>query len=119
METKIKILAAVEKRYGELPEEVKPTVAPTEAKALEVLRSLSETTSQSALKLIAIKPLVDEKTATMKFELVCAGDFQQLYKFLEILHNLPVLILVDSLNVTGNKEAGGALDIKMSLTAHY
>lgn len=118
-ESKIKILEAAEKRFGELKSEQKPVVAPTEEKALEVLRALSETTSNSRLKLILIKPTIDEKESTMKFELACIGDYQQLYRFLEILHGLKVLVLVDSLNIVGTKGGPGELDIKMFLTAHY
>jgi Tfp pilus assembly protein PilO len=118
-ESKIKILEAVEKRFGEMRKEQKPVVAPTEEKALEVLRSLSETTSRSRLKLISIRPMIDEKEATMKFELSCAGDYRQLYEFLEILHSLKVLVLVDFLSVAAASDPANGLDIRMSLTAHY
>ena len=118
-ESKIKILEAVEKRFGEMRKEQKPLVAPTEEKALEVLRSLSQTTSRSQLKLISIKPMIDEKENKMKFELACTGNYQQLYSFLEILHGLKVLVLVDSLGVTGGRGPESGLDIKMALTAHY
>ncbi len=118
-ESKIKILEAVEKRYGEMRREQKPLVAPTEEKALEVLRSLAQTTSQSHLKLVSIRPMIDQKESTMKFDLTSTGTYQQLYDFLKILHELKVLVLIDSLNVTGGRGAGNDLDIRMSLTAHY
>ncbi|MFH1347338.1 MAG: hypothetical protein ABIH22_01480 [Candidatus Margulisiibacteriota bacterium] len=114
---KIMILEAVEKRIGVAPPEKKETIM-VEQEALEVLRVLAQTTSRSKLKLLSIKPMINKGDA-LKFELHCSGNYQQLYDFLEILHGLNILVLIDSLKVIGGGGEVTKLDINMALTAHF
>ena len=116
-ENKIKILEAIEKNVKFRPKETKQKIV-VEEKALEVLRALSQTTTRSKLKLLSIRPMIT-KGATLKFDLRCQGTYQQLYDFLEILHGLDILILIDSLDVTGSRGEVTLLDIKIMLTAHF
>ncbi|MBN2057503.1 MAG: hypothetical protein JW782_01730 [Candidatus Saganbacteria bacterium] len=117
-EQKIKILEQVEKRLGTVEQrQPKREAVEVEEEALKVLRALAQTTSSSKLKLLSIKPIIG-KGNTLRFELLCTGTYQQLYSFLEILHGLDILMLIDSLNVTSRGSQSGDLDIKVSLTAH-
>ncbi|MFH1683394.1 MAG: hypothetical protein ABIA67_00780 [Candidatus Margulisiibacteriota bacterium] len=114
---KIMILEAVEKRVGVAPPGKMETIK-DEQKALEALRVLAQTTSRSKLKLLSIKPMINDSDA-LKFELHCSGNYQQLYDFLEILHGLKILILIDSLNIIGGGGGVKKLDIKVALTARF
>lgn len=114
---KIMILEAVEKRMGVAPPEKKELIR-VEQKALEVLRVLAQTTTNSKLKLLSIKPIISKGEA-LKFELHCTGNYQQLYEFLDILHGLKILVLIDSLNVIGGGGGAKKLDVKLALTAHF
>ncbi len=117
-ESKVKILEAAEKSFKvEKVQEKKPVIEVKE-KALEVLRSIAQTTTRSKLKLLSIKPILG-KLDILKFELVCSGSYQQLYDFLDIMHNQNILVLVDSLNITGGGVKDPKLNIKLLLSAHF
>jgi Tfp pilus assembly protein PilO len=117
-ESKLKILEAAEKRVGELKQTEKPAAILPTSRSLEVLKVLAQTTSKSQLQLVSIKPIVEEGKEGLKFEMICQGNYHQLYSFLTILHNVDLVILLDSLNVTGKNGTRVPLEIKMVLTAH-
>ncbi len=114
-EEKIKILNVIQEREGMLPEK---SDAPREERALEVLRALSHAISDSNLNLILIKPIITENEG-FKFELTCAGSYENLYSFLRILRAMRVLVKFDSLNAGGGGGKEPILNIKMVLTAYY
>ncbi|MFC1540488.1 hypothetical protein ACFL4J_00440 [Candidatus Margulisiibacteriota bacterium] len=89
-----------------------------EQRALIVLRSLARATSRSKLNLILIRPLIVEAEG-YRFELTCSGSYRQLYDFLELLGDLGILVLVDSMNVSGGGVRNPLLHVKMTLTAYY
>jgi Tfp pilus assembly protein PilO len=116
-EGKMRILQAIEKRIGIIPEK---SEMPREEKALEVLNLISQTTDKSKLKLNFIKPLLEESGEGIKFSLSCSGSYQELYNFLFILYRLRILVLIDSLDITSSGlQHEPVLDIKISLTAYY
>jgi hypothetical protein len=116
-ENKIRILETLEKKFRKQPDK-KVTPLQTEERALEVLRALAQTTTKSQLKLISIRPMIGV-TDELRFELSCSGTYQQLYQFLDILHGLDILIMIDTMNIIGAAGTDPQLDIKISLTAHY
>lgn len=117
-EQKIRILEQVEKRLGTIEQrQPKKETVEVEEGALKVLRALAQTTSRSKLQLNSIKPIIG-KGNNLRFELLCTGTYLELYSFLEILHGLDILMLIDSLNVTSRGSRADELDIKISLTAH-
>ena len=117
-ESKVKILEAAEKTFARRKSQEKKPVIEVKEKALEVLRSIAQTTTSSKLKLLSIKPILG-KSDTLKFQLVCSGSYQQLYDFLDMMHNQKILVLIDSLNVTGGGVRNPKLNVKMLLSAHF
>jgi Tfp pilus assembly protein PilO len=115
-EGKMRILQAIEKQVGIIPEK---SELPREEKALEVLKLISQATDKSNLKLIFIKPLLEESGEGLKFSFSCSGSYRELYNFLSILYRLRVLVLIDSLDVTSSSMHEPVLDIKVGLTAYY
>lgn len=112
-EGKIKILETMEKKIKAVPLGIE---FQREEGALEVLQALSSATSKSGLNLISIKPVIREKEE-LKFELSCSGSYKSLYDFFKILREQQILMLVDSLYITGGGAKKPVLNIKMSLTA--
>lgn len=86
-------------------------------KALEALRSISQTTSRSKLKLLSIKPTITDTGA--KYDLTCSGTYRGLYEFFGYLREAPMLISVGSLYVTGGDAGSEKLSIRLSLTAPF
>ncbi len=115
-EGKLKILQAIEKQVGIIPER---SEQPREEKALEVLNLISQATDKSGLKLVFIKPLLEEGGEGLKFSLSSSGSYKQLYNFLFILYRLRVLVLIDNLDIISSGLHEPVLDIKVALTAYY
>lgn len=115
-EGKVKILDAIEKSAGVIPEK---SELPREDKALEVLKLLSQATVKSGLTINFIKPLLEESSEGLKFSLSCSGNYRSLYTFFYILYHLRILILIDGMDIASSGGPAPALDIKMALTAFY
>jgi Tfp pilus assembly protein PilO len=113
---KVKILDAIEKSAGLMPER---SEMPREEKALEVLRLLSQATVKSGLNINFIKPLLEETGEGLKFSLSCSGKYRNFYNFFQILYRLHILVLIDSLDISSNGGREPSLDIKLALTAYY
>ncbi|MBU0672711.1 MAG: type II secretion system protein M [Candidatus Margulisbacteria bacterium] len=114
-EGKINILDALEKEVGgRLPEE---SPALREKRALGILMSLSRTVLKSGLNLVSIEPIIAEGQEK-KFRLFCFGNYNQLYGFLMILQDLPGVVIIDSLEISGEGDQEPVLNINMSLTAY-
>jgi Tfp pilus assembly protein PilO len=115
-EGKIKILQAIEKQAGIIPER---SELPREEKALEVLKLISQATDKSGLSLSFVKPLLEESGEGLQFSLSCTGSYKELYNFLFILYRLHILVLINSLDITSSGGTAPTLDIKVALTAYY
>ena len=113
---KIKILDAVEKSIGMLPQKTELT---REDKALEVLKMLSQATARSGLNMNFIKPRLEESGEGLQFNLSCSGKYNNFYNFLYILYQLRALILIDTLDITTTGGGSPDLDVKINLTAYY
>ncbi|MDD5382108.1 MAG: type 4a pilus biogenesis protein PilO [Candidatus Margulisbacteria bacterium] len=118
-EGKMKILEAMEKSLGAMPE-MNVSSASNEQKALEVFKAISQAASNSKLNLSSIRPIVDnDQEKGLRFEISCTGKYKNLYTFLEMMHGLNLPIMIDSLEVNGGGETSPTLSIKMQLSAHY
>lgn len=115
-EGKIKILDAVEKSIGIIPQKAELT---REDRALEVLKMLSQATAHSGLDISFVKPRLEESGEGLKFTLSCSGKYKNFYNFLYILFQLRALILIDTLDITSTGGASPDLDVKINLTAYY
>lgn len=113
-EEKIRILDAVEKKYGALPGK---TAMSPEERALEIFKNISLSTSASHLNLLSIQPVIVPGQDGFKFNLVCSGRYSNLYDFLVYLQQFKMLIFIDSMAITRGGEAD--LNIKIALTAYY
>lgn len=110
---KVKIIEAMEKRLELLPEGL---TASKEEKSLEMLKSISLATSKSKLNLISIRPIIKEGEAGLSFFLACTGTYQHLYTFLRIIRDLGILVVVDSMEITGGGVKNPVLDMKITLS---
>jgi len=91
-----------------------------EERPLAVLRALAQATSRSRLNLISVKPImVEGKKDEFKFDVVCTGNYQNLYEFLRILHGLDIIVMVDSLRISGGGSRRPDLHMKILLTAYF
>jgi Tfp pilus assembly protein PilO len=115
-EGKIKILDAIEKSVGILPER---SALSREEKALEVLKLLSQATVKSGLNINFIKPLLEESAQGLKFSLSCSGKYRNFYNFFSILYRLRILVLIDSCDIVSSGGTTPTLDIRLTLTAYY
>jgi hypothetical protein len=86
-------------------------------KALAAFRHLSYATAQAGLKLVTIKPQFEATDDRLNFSLVCSGKYQDFYEFAKILSKFRVVILIDSLKISGGGMNDPWLDIQLSLTA--
>ena len=114
-EGKIRILEGLEKRVGgiSLKKEI-----PTEERALETLRALAQATSKSGLNLISIRPMIGDERGP-KFDLSCTGSYKNLYEFLRILRDLEIMVMIDSLKMSGGGGKKPTLKINIVLTAYF
>ncbi|KPJ65676.1 hypothetical protein AMJ44_09720 [candidate division WOR-1 bacterium DG_54_3] len=114
-EGKLRILEGLEKRVGAVS--VKREIPPEE-RALETLRALAQATSKSGLNLISIKPMIGEEKGP-KFDLSCSGTYENLYDFLRIMRDLEIMVMIDSLKISGGGSRKPELDVKIVLTAYF
>jgi Tfp pilus assembly protein PilO len=114
-EGKLKILEGLEKRVGVISARRK--ILPEE-RALETLRALAQATSKSGLNLISIKPMIGDEKGP-KFDLSCSGSYKNLYEFLRIMRDLEIMVMIDSLNMSGGGSRKPVLDVKIVLTAYF
>jgi Tfp pilus assembly protein PilO len=114
-EGKIRILDNLEKRPGGAT--IKTVIVPREERALAALKNIAQASKDSGLSLLSIQPVVDNQKEGFTFNLVCAGSFRTLYKFLIVLQQQHVLIFIDNLDIENKGES--VLSINMVLTAYY
>jgi Tfp pilus assembly protein PilO len=126
-EGKVGVLESLQKHLVASPEEGQgpasaldePLSGKTKGeRALYTLRSIAGATSKSRLNLILIRPMIGEGEG-QRFGLTCSGSYRELYDFLRILGGLKILVLVDSLNVSGGGVTKPSLGVEMTLTAYF
>lgn len=115
-EGKVKILESIKKGGAKAPTAFE---VPVEERALAVLRAIAQATTRSGLNLLSIRPIMDEDKNKFKFDLVSMGSYQDLYEFLRILRDLEIMVIMDSLRMSGGGVKRPDLNIKMVLTAYF
>jgi Tfp pilus assembly protein PilO len=115
-EGKVKILKSIEKGETKVPTAFE---VPVEERALAVLRAIAQATTKSGLNLLSIRPIMNEDENKFKFDLVSMGSYQDLYEFLNILRDLEIMVIIDSLRMSGGGVKRPDLSIKMVLTAYF
>jgi len=115
-EGKLELLEKLQTGAPEMPETIK---VPAAERPLAVLRALAQATSRSRLNLVSIRPIIGEKRDEFKFDVVCTGSYQNLYDFLDILHGLDIIVMIDSLRISGGGERKPELNMKIILTAYF
>lgn len=92
-----------------------------EQQVMEALRYLSMLVSQEDLELSSIQPSTAEKMVdsakAVVIELKLRGSYQQLYRFLQAMEKLPILIISDHISI--NRVGNGIIDIVLSLSVYY
>lgn len=114
-EGKIKILSSVGKPLGFVSGKSAGT---PDKRALEALKIISQASAQAGLSLNSIRPPLDSGGEGLKFTLSCSGKYAELYDFLKTLSQSRVVIIVDSLDVTGDGSKDPSLNIQINLTAY-
>lgn len=115
-EGKVKVLESIEKGGSKAPSVID---VPVEERALAVLRAIAQATTRSGLNLLSIRPIMDDDKNKFKFDLVSMGSYQDLYEFLKILRDLEIMVIIDSLRMSGGGVKRPDLSIKMVLTAYF
>jgi Tfp pilus assembly protein PilO len=112
-EQKVRILDALEKRLGSLPEK---SMVPRGERSLQVLKNISLATTRSRLNLVSIQPIMGGETGGFQFNLSCTGRYKNLYDFLIALQRQRVMIFIDHLEIVRGGEEG--LNIRITMTAY-
>lgn len=92
-----------------------------EEQTLEALKYITAEISKLDLKLITLRPRVEERVVgsakAIYFDLTFTGKYNTIYKYMQSLSKLPILILVDSLTMT--KSEGPNLSVTMVVSVYY
>ncbi len=115
-EGKLELLDRLQEGPRERPGAVR---VPEAERPLAVLRAIAQATTKSQLNLVSIRPIIGEKQDEFKFDVVCTGSYQNLYDFLDILHGLDIIVMIDSLRISGGGARKPELNVKIILTAYF
>jgi Tfp pilus assembly protein PilO len=114
---KVKILQSLEL----LPMEKIRAKKTKEEQTIEALKYLTAEISKLQLKLLTLRPRGEERAVgsakAIYFDLTFSGKYNTIYKFMQALDKLPILILVDSL--TMSKGEGPGLNVAMVVSVYY
>lgn len=92
-----------------------------EEQTIEALKYITEQISKLNLKLLTLKPQGEERAVgsakAIYFDLTFSGRYNVIYKFMQALSKLPILILVDSLTMT--KSETSDLNVTMVVSVYY
>lgn len=114
---KVKILQSLEL----LPMEKIRAKKTKEEQTLEALKYITGEISKLDLKLLTLRPRAEERAVgsakAIYFDLTFTGKYNTIYKYMQALSKLPILILVDSL--TMSKSEGPDLSVTMVVSVYY
>ena len=114
-EAKIK---AIEAARGPIELEKKETKS-NQQKALQAFKEISAATARAGLHLESIRPMPQIETDRFKFILVGGGSFASIHDFSVILSQLPVLVLMDDITITGGGDTSPVLRAVINLAAYF
>jgi len=82
---------------------------------VEALQHISREVSKLKLNMLSIRPRLTEKAVdsanAVFMDLTFVGSYNTIYKFMSALEKLPILILVDSMDMTKS----GSVDVKVNM----
>ncbi|MFA4967521.1 MAG: type II secretion system protein GspM [Candidatus Margulisiibacteriota bacterium] len=88
---------------------------------IAALQYISKEVSKLKLNLQSIRPRLEEKQVdlanTVFFDITFSGRYNEIYKFLSALERLPILILVDSMEISGTDTSD--VRVNMILSVYY
>jgi len=92
-----------------------------EEQILEALHYIAKEISRLDLNLLSIRPRHEERTVDLAkvvfLELTFTGKYNLIYKFMEALEKLPILIMVDSMAISRGSDS--QLSVNMVLAVYY
>lgn len=92
-----------------------------EQNAIEVINYITENTSRIGLGLISIKPdyqAVQVKEANaMRFDLILEGNYNDIYRFMEVLEKSPNLLVVELFNLS--HKSGSIVTASIGFSSYY
>ena len=114
---KVRILQSLEL----LPMEKIRAKKTKEEQTIEALKYITAEISKLDLKLLTLRPRGEERAVgsakAIFFDLTFSGKYNTIYKFMQAVSRLPILILVDSLTMT--KGEGPDLGVTMVVSVYY
>jgi Tfp pilus assembly protein PilO len=117
MEIKVGFLEKLQKDLKAMQAE-RAAAVPSVERAIQVLRLIAQNAAKARLELENIRPMGSEGDG-VRFEITCAGTYQELYTFLKLLRDLDVVVSIDAFNVSGGGSESPVLASKLLLTAYY
>jgi Tfp pilus assembly protein PilO len=92
-----------------------------EEQTIEALKYISSAVSKLNIDLTSIRPRLSEVTVgsakSIFFDLNFVGKYNDIYRFMQVLENLPILILVDSMDMSNS--GVGLVRVIMVLSVYY
>jgi len=93
-----------------------------EEQVIEALTYISREVSKLKLNLLSIRPRLQERVVdsakAIYIDLTFVSKYNDIYKFMQALEKLPILILVDSMSMSKGAEAR-ELNISLVLSVYY
>jgi Tfp pilus assembly protein PilO len=93
-----------------------------EEQVIDALQYISREVSKLRLNMLSIRPRMEERTVDLAkavfIDLSFSGRYNDIYKFMSALEKLPILILVDSMEMTKSK-TGSDVKVTMILSVYY
>jgi Tfp pilus assembly protein PilO len=82
---------------------------------VEALQYISREVSKLKLNMMSVRPRLEEKAVdsakAVFMDLTFVGNYNTIYRFMSALEKLPILILVDSMDMTKS----GSVDVKVNM----
>ena len=114
---KLKLLKALE----QMPLRTAEAQKSKEDVVIEALQHISREVSKLKLAMSSIRPRLEEKAVesarAVFIDLAFTGNYNTVYRFMSALEKLPVLILVDSMDMTKSEAAD--VNVTMVLSIYY
>ncbi len=92
-----------------------------EEQVIDALQYISKEVSKLQLNLLFIRPRLEERVVdsakAVFIDLTFTGRYNDIYKFMAALEKLPILILVDSMDMS--KTQGPNINVNMVLSVYY
>jgi len=115
-EEKAKVLKTIETA----PLEKLRTNKSKERQTIEALRYIAQAVSNLDVDLVSIRPQNESSAGSAKtilFNIELYGSYNNIYKFMKTLSDLPILILIDSMNMVRGENS--KVNVSLTLSVYY